>query len=102
MSSTISARAVRSSMKLWGMRPAMRADSTVGSTKNRDGHQYAEKQGPNGSADHERQSLARKAPELTTFGFDLSTDGDADQRDEDQRTGGGNTSAAEHRFSRRA
>jgi hypothetical protein len=41
------------------------------------------------AANHERQPVTRKASELPPFGFDLSTDGDADERDEDKRAGGG-------------
>lgn len=45
------------------------------------------------AADHERQPMPRKSAELSTLGFDLAGDGDADQRDQDQRAGGGDSSA---------
>jgi hypothetical protein len=51
--------------------------------------------GDDGAADHQRQAMAREMPELTPFGFDLARDGDADERDEDQRAGGGNATSAQ-------
>ncbi len=47
------------------------------------------------SADHQRQALAGEVSELTALGFDLAGDGDAEQRDEDQRAGGGDATAAQ-------
>ncbi len=46
-------------------------------------------------ADDQRQTLAWEMPELTPFGFDLPADGDADERDEDQRAGGGDATPAQ-------
>jgi hypothetical protein len=39
--------------------------------------------------------VARKAAELPAFGLDLAADGDADERDEDQRAGGGDATPAQ-------
>jgi hypothetical protein len=55
----------------------------------------AEEQRADGAADHERESMAGESPELTALGFDLAADGDADERDEDQRAGGGKSSATQ-------
>src|SRR4051812_11372413 len=109
MSSTMSARAVRSSMKLCGMRPAMRGilrsgsifclqkmgTARVFSAQDRDHHEQAEHQRQQRPADDQRQATAGEFAQLTPFGFDLATDGDADERDEDQRAGGGEATAAQ-------
>jgi hypothetical protein len=47
------------------------------------------------ATDHERQAMTRKAAELPAFGFDLARDGDADERDENQRAGGGDATPAQ-------
>jgi hypothetical protein len=39
--------------------------------------------------------MTRELPELTPLGFDLAADGDADERDEDQRAGGGYATPAQ-------
>jgi hypothetical protein len=39
--------------------------------------------------------MTRETAELAAFGFELARDGDADQRDEDQRAGGGYATAAQ-------
>jgi hypothetical protein len=39
--------------------------------------------------------MTRKPAELAALGFDLARDGDADERDEDQRAGGGDATSAQ-------
>jgi hypothetical protein len=85
-------------MKLWGMRPAMHgimgsAAATGISPENGDDHDGTQEQCADRSPNHQRQTLAREVPELAALGFDLSTDGDADQRDEDERAGRGQSPA---------
>jgi hypothetical protein len=58
-------------------------------------HEDAEQKRANRPADHQRQPLARKAASQSAFGFDFPADGDADERDEDQRAGGGYATAAQ-------
>ena len=55
----------------------------------------ADKYCDDGAANHQRQAVSREMPELAPFGFDLARDGDADERDEDQRAGGGNATSAQ-------
>src|SRR6188768_3640408 len=57
--------------------------------------EHAGQQRRDRSADDQRQTLARKPPELPALGFDLAGDGDADERDEDQRAGGGYATSAQ-------
>ena len=64
-------------------------------TQDGDDHENAKKQRADRPADHQRQAVTRKASELTSLGFDLAADGDADERDEDQRAGGGDATAAQ-------
>jgi hypothetical protein len=63
--------------------------------QDRERDEDAENQRADRSADDQRQSMTRKATELPAFGFDLAGDGDADQRDEDQRAGGGDATPAQ-------
>jgi hypothetical protein len=64
-------------------------------SKNCHDNERAEQQRANRSADDQRQAMTRKFPELTALGFDLAADGDADERDEDQRAGGGYATPAQ-------
>jgi hypothetical protein len=65
------------------------------SAQDGDGHDRAEQERADRAADHQRQAMARESAELATLGFDLATDGDANQRDEDQRAGGGYATSAQ-------
>jgi hypothetical protein len=64
-------------------------------SKDCDNHESAHHQRRNRPANDQRKPLTRKSPELTALGFDLSADGDADERDEDQRAGGGYATPAQ-------
>jgi hypothetical protein len=65
------------------------------SAQDREHHRRTQQQRADGAADDQRQALAREMPELTPFGFDLPADGNAGERDEDQRAGGGYATAAQ-------
>jgi hypothetical protein len=68
---------------------------TLRSTQEGDRYENAEEQRADRSSDHQRQAVTRESPELPAFGFDLARDGDADERDENQRAGGGDATAAQ-------
>jgi hypothetical protein len=65
------------------------------SSKNRNHHERAHHERRNRSTDDQRQPFTRKTALRSAFGFDLARDGDADERDEDQRAGGGYAPAAQ-------
>ena len=64
-------------------------------SKNCDDYESTQQQRAERSANHQRQAVTRKVAELAAFAFDLAADGDADERDEDQRAGGGYATAAQ-------
>jgi hypothetical protein len=59
------------------------------------GDEHAQEQRAECAADDQRQSMTRKSAELAALVFDLAGDGDADQRDEDQRAGSGDATSAQ-------
>jgi hypothetical protein len=64
-------------------------------SQNGEHDERAEHEGANRSADHQWQAMTWEMAQLTSFAFDLAADGDADERDEDQRAGGGYATAAQ-------
>jgi hypothetical protein len=65
----------------WCLTPCLSKDSY--------NSECTQEQCADGAANDERKALTRKTAELPAFGFDLARDGYANERDEDQRAGGG-------------